>query len=137
MHLNNLKNIDFNGKKVLLRADLDVPIINGQIEDDLRLKACLDTFNVLFNSKATVIVVGHLGRPKPQFQSSNFKVQISKENKKFSLAPVAEWFGKLYQSTPTKENIGQFEGWKIKNDFFILVDAVIIRHFHTLSFQNC
>src|SRR4030067_2892594 len=98
MHLNNLKNIDFNEKKVLLRADLDVPIINGQIEDDLRLKACFDTLNVLFNSKATVIVIGHLGRPAPQFSIPNSQFLISEENGKFSLQPVADWFGRHYST---------------------------------------
>lgn len=56
---------DLDGKKVLVRADLDVPIDNDKVVDDFRLKAILPTLEYLISSKAQqIIMIGHLGRPK-------------------------------------------------------------------------
>lgn len=51
-------------KKVLLRADIDVPIENGKVIEDFRLKAGLPTLKLCLESAAQVIVMGHIGRPE-------------------------------------------------------------------------
>lgn len=68
---------DLSGKRVLVRCDLNVPLDNGQITDDGRIRASLATLNSLLTIGARVVVVSHLGRPKGAPEA------------KYSLAPVA------------------------------------------------
>ncbi len=73
-----IKDLNVKDKKVLCRFDFNVPISNGKIEDDNRLKASLPTIRYLLEHGATVIMMSHLGRP------GGAPVE------KFSLRPVAE-----------------------------------------------
>jgi len=81
--MKRLKEAKVSGKKVILRADLDVPLEDGRIVDDTRLKALLPTLKYLLKNKADVLIIGHLGRPK------------GKRDPKLSLKPVAEKLGEL------------------------------------------
>ncbi|PIS12534.1 phosphoglycerate kinase, partial [candidate division WWE3 bacterium CG09_land_8_20_14_0_10_47_33] len=80
-----------SGKKVILRADLDLPLrqaSSGQVvvSDDTRLRALLPTLKFLLENKAQVLIIGHLGRPK------------GKKDPKLSLEPVAEKLSELSNS---------------------------------------
>lgn len=66
------------GKKVIVRCDLNVPLGDGQITDDGRIRASLPTINALVNAGARVVVISHLGRPDGAPEA------------KYSLAPVAQ-----------------------------------------------
>ena len=55
---------ELQGKTVLVRCDLNVPLKNGEITDDGRVRASLPTLNLLINAGARVVVVSHLGRPE-------------------------------------------------------------------------
>ncbi len=77
-----IRDIDVAGKRVLLRADLNVPMENGVITDDTRIRESLPTITYLLEHGAKVIVCSHLGRPKGVDAA-------------LSLAPVAGRLGNL------------------------------------------
>lgn len=64
MPLRPIRTVDVALQRVLLRADLDVPMESGKVRDDSRLRAALPTIKYLVEQKAKVIIVGHLGRPE-------------------------------------------------------------------------
>lgn len=71
-----IKDVNFEGKRALVRCDFNVPMEDGQITDDGRIKAALPTIKYLVEAKAKLILMSHLGRPKgePKAQFSLSKV---------------------------------------------------------------
>jgi phosphoglycerate kinase len=78
-----IKDIDVTGKKVLVRVDYNVPIKDGVVGDDTRIKASLPTLTYLLEHGAAVILFSHLGRPKDG------------PDPKYSMAPVARHLEKI------------------------------------------
>ncbi len=64
--IKTIEGLDVKGKRVLVRADLNVPIENGEVADATRIERVLPTINALRENGAIVIVLSHLGRPKGQ-----------------------------------------------------------------------
>ena len=60
----DLKDLEVTGKRVFLRCDLNVPLKEGVITDDGRIRASLPTIKQLLNSGAALVIAAHLGRPK-------------------------------------------------------------------------
>ena len=60
----DLSTIDVAGKRVFLRCDLNVPLKEGVIKDDGRIKASLPTIQALLEKGASLVIAAHLGRPK-------------------------------------------------------------------------
>ena len=107
INLPDLKTAQINGKKVFLRADLDIPIENGIIQDDTRLEEGIETLNFLLGKGAHVIIAGHLGRPEGK-------------EEKFSLKPVADYLAKKLNSSVKEGRVGEFEGWQITPELYLL-----------------
>ena len=89
MSFTALTDLNVSGKRVLLRCDLNVPIKDGVIGDDGRIKASLPTIKYLIDNGAAVVIMAHLGRPK------------NGPAPEFSLAPVAHRLGDLLGSPVT------------------------------------
>lgn len=82
--MKNLRNKNIKGLKVLVRCDLNVPIKNGKVLDDFRIKKLIPTIDYLRNQGAKIILITHLGEPKGRDLS-------------FSVRPVAKRLWELVQ----------------------------------------
>lgn len=90
MNLIKMRDLDLNGKRVLIREDLNVPIKEGIITSDQRLQAALPTIQQALDAGAAVMLLSHLGRPEE-----------GRFDKRFSLAPIAEYL-KDYLDYPVR-----------------------------------
>ncbi|MEY2417014.1 MAG: phosphoglycerate kinase [Ilumatobacteraceae bacterium] len=84
---------DVAGKRVLVRTDFNVPIDNGEIVDDFRIRAALPTIEWLTSRGAHVVCASHLGRPKGQ------------PNPKYSMEPVRQRLAELAPDVELLENL--------------------------------
>lgn len=74
---NRLKDCVVTNKNVIVRVDINVPIINGKIEDDTRIKAVIPTIKYLAEQQAKVIVISHFGRPEGKVEPSMSLKQLT------------------------------------------------------------
>lgn len=68
--LRNIKDIDVEGKRVIVRVDYNVPIVDSEITDDSRIYQSLDTILYLLKKNAKIILISHLGRPNGKYDSN-------------------------------------------------------------------
>ena len=81
--INKLQSFEVAGQRVFLRCDLNVPLKDGKITDDGRIRASLPTIKTLLANGASLVIAAHLGRPKGEVKPE------------LSLAPVAERLSEL------------------------------------------
>lgn len=104
MNLPTLEDLgDLNGRRVLVRADFNVPLQGGEITDDLRIRAALPTLNHLQSAGAHVTACSHLGRPK------------GAPDPAFSMAPVRARLAELAPGVDLLENL-RFDPGETAND---------------------
>jgi len=112
MKFKRMQDVDLKGKRVLIRADLNVPVKDGKVGDDTRIRASLPAIRRALEAGAAVMVTSHLGRPKEGV--------LRAED---SLAPVAERLGELLgRSVPVKAD------W---------VDGVALKPGELVLLENC
>ncbi len=75
MNFIRMADLDLNGKRVLIREDLNVPLKNGQISSDARLRAALPTIKLAIDQGAAVIICSHLGRPTEGQHDNNLSLE--------------------------------------------------------------
>ena len=111
-----IKDYDYKDKKVILRCDLNVPIDNGIITDDTRIKESLTTINYLIEQEAKIIILSHLG-----------KVKTEEDKTKNSLYPVYRKIKELlntnvYFSNETRGKKLEETISKLKNKEVLLIE---------------
>lgn len=84
MNKKTIRDVDLKGKRVLMRVDYNVPIKEGVISDDKRIKATLPTIQYILEQGAALVIMSHLGRPA----GTGYEAE-------FSLKPVAERLSEL------------------------------------------
>ncbi|MBF7054340.1 phosphoglycerate kinase [Halomonas sp. KAO] len=84
MNVRKMTDLDLSGKRVLIREDLNVPVKNGKVTSDARLRAALPSIQTALDGGARVLLMSHLGRPTE-----------GEPAEEFSLAPVADHLGEL------------------------------------------
>lgn len=108
-----IKDIDVNGKRVLLRVDFNVPLDEyGNITDDTRIKLELPTIRHLLMNNAKVIICSHLGRPKGE------------PNLKYSLLPVAKYL--LKELLGRVFFVGDCVGQQVKDKVLTLKEGEVL-----------
>jgi len=95
MQLIKMSDLKLNGKRVLIREDLNVPIKNGAITSDIRIRAAIPTIKAALKAGAKVMIMSHLGRPEE-----------GSHNELYSLAPVA-----AHLSTLLKKEVPLITHW--------------------------
>ena len=94
-------------KRILVRSDLNVPITDGLVDDDLRIQGSLNTLKWLEERKASVVVCSHLGRPEGQ------------RDDKYSIQPVKERILEILPNLEVLENLRFNPGEKANEESFV------------------
>lgn len=128
----NIKDYNYLGKKVIVRCDLNVPIENGKITDDTRIKASLETINYLLDNSAKVIILSHLG-----------KIKSEEDKKKNTLYPVYLHLKELlpniniYFSKETRGKTLEDMVNKLKNKDILLIENTRYEDYPSKLESNC
>jgi phosphoglycerate kinase len=101
MDKRTVRDVDVKGKRVLVRVDFNVPLKDGIVADDRRIRAALPTIQYLLDHGAAVVLMSHLGRPKGE------------PKPEFRMNPVADRLGELLGRPITK--LGDCVGVEVEN----------------------
>lgn len=110
----SIEDIEVKGKKVLVRCDFNVPIVDGKITDENRLLGAIPTIEYLTNHGAKVILCSHLGKPKGE------------PKPELSLAPVASRLSELLSKTVVFANDQNVVGERAKAAIDVMKDGDIV-----------
>ena len=107
-----MTSLDLSGKRVLIREDLNVPIQDGVVSSDARIRAALPTIQAALTARARVLVMSHLGRPEE-----------GKYAEEFSLAPVAKRLAQLL-GVPVPLKKDWLDGVEVRPGEVVLLENV-------------
>lgn len=102
MQKKSIKDVELNGKTVFIRVDFNVPIKNGVIEDDTRIRGAVPTIKYAIEQGARIVLASHLGRPLKDKKKAEEKGLLYDEAK-YSLFPVFEYLRKLPEMKDNRE----------------------------------
>jgi phosphoglycerate kinase len=85
-----IRDVDVQGKRVLVRLDLNVPLAGGEVADDTRIRAALPTIRYLLERGATLVLCSHLGRPKGRIQDDLKMDPVARRLSRLLGCPVAK-----------------------------------------------
>src|SRR5215207_8916010 len=105
MSKKTIKDSDVAGKRVFIRVDFNVPIKNGKIEDDTRIRGAIPTIEYAISQGARVILASHLGRPLKDKKKAEEK-GMPYDAVKYSLRPVYEYLRALAELQEVSGNLG-------------------------------
>jgi len=112
MSIKKMADLDLKGKRILIRQDLNVPVKDGKITSDIRIRASLPAINLALDSGAAVMLMSHLGRPtEGEFDSAA------------SLQPVGERLSELL-GKPVRLEKDWIDGIEIKPGEIVLCENV-------------
>lgn len=115
MNVIKMTDLDLAGKRVLIRVDFNVPIENGQVTSDARIRAALPTIRHALDAGAAVMLMSHLGRPDEG-------VPVSQQPE-LSLGPVARHLGQLLgRAVPLVES--WIDGFEVANGSVLMLENV-------------
>ena len=89
MSVTRMTDLDLAGKRLLIRQDLNVPIKDGKVSSDKRIRASLPTIEHCINSGARVMLMSHLGRPTEGEPADEFSMQPVADHHRVLLSPVS------------------------------------------------
>lgn len=119
MPIPKMSDFDLKGKRVLIREDFNVPLKNGEVVSDLRIRAALPTIKAALKAGAKVMLMSHLGRPADGTYDETF-----------SLAPVARVLTKLLKiEVPLVQH--WIDGFNMGNASVVLLENVRFHHGET------
>jgi phosphoglycerate kinase len=104
MNKKTIKDVDIAGKRVFIRVDFNVPIKDGKIEDDTRIRGALPTIEYAISQGAKIILASHLGRPLKDKKKAEEK-GVPYDAGKYSLRPVYEYLRTLPQLQEISGNL--------------------------------
>ena len=106
MNKKTIEDVDISDKRLFVRVDFNVPIKNGTIEDDTRIRAAMPTIVYALERRAKVVLASHLGRPLKDKKNAEEK-GVPYDAAKYSLRPVYEYLRTL----PQLQEISSRLGW--------------------------
>lgn len=122
MEIKTLSQLDLQNKRVILRCDLNVPIQDGVIVDDGRIRASLSTIRKLLANNCSIVIIAHLGRPKLD-QKNNL-----------SLAPVAKRLSELLETEVVFSE--EITGIKQKTDLLKTGQILLLENIRFLAAET-
>ena len=117
---NNIINQKLENKTLLVRVDLNVPVVNGKVQDDSRIKSVVPSIKHIINNRGKVVLCSHFGRPDGE------------KYKKYSLRPMSEILSmkKSIDQNPWMMNKSHYRQGKIGISIYFSLLQKIARHVH-------
>jgi phosphoglycerate kinase len=120
----NLSDVDLHGKRVVLRADLDVTVVEGEVVESVRLFAALKSIKALQEKQARIVVIAHRGRPNGVESS-------------LSLEPVSRWLAKKCNiGTVRFQPMRPYDELKEEVDSMALSDVLVLENLRFLAAEK-